>query len=360
MASRNQVTLTFAGDSSQLETSFDRVGSSAREMGGDVERAADDIKVSAGESFDRVGEAADNVDTRAMGFRDTVTGLQDTMRGLSDESLGLGERLLTLGMGVGDLASGMFNFIIPAVKSLTLSTLSNIKATVTSTASNAAHKVGLVASTAATKAATVAQRALNLVLRANPIGLVITLIAALAAGLVLAWKKSETFRNIVKGAMQVARDAIGFVIEKGQALLEFFQNLPGKISRAASGMWDGIKNAFRSAINFIIDGWNNLSLTLPGVDTPFGTIGGFTLSTPNIPRLHTGGVFHAPPGRSEGLALLRDEERVLPAGQRMRDEPITVNVMLSREAIAGIAKVEIREGNRLLKRQVVQGAGVAG
>jgi len=50
-----------------------------------------------------------------------------------------------------------------------------------------------------TIAYTAVQAALNVVLTANPIGLVILLIAGLVAGLVIAYKKSETFRAIVQG-----------------------------------------------------------------------------------------------------------------------------------------------------------------
>ena len=52
---------------------------------------------------------------------------------------------------------------------------------------------------------TAVQAALNVVMAMNPIGLVIIAIAALVAGIIIAYKKSETFRNIVKGAF----DAIG-------------------------------------------------------------------------------------------------------------------------------------------------------
>lgn len=61
-----------------------------------------------------------------------------------------------------------------------------------------------------------AQAALNLVLNANPIGLVVTAIAALVAGFVLAYQKSETFRNFVNGLwtsiknfLQPALEAVG-------------------------------------------------------------------------------------------------------------------------------------------------------
>ena len=53
---------------------------------------------------------------------------------------------------------------------------------------------------------TAAQVILNVALAANPIGLVVLAIAALVLGLVLAWRKSETFRNIVTGAFGAVKD----------------------------------------------------------------------------------------------------------------------------------------------------------
>lgn len=53
--------------------------------------------------------------------------------------------------------------------------------------------------TAATKVWAAVQWLLNAALSANPIGLVIVGIAALVAGIIIAYKKSETFRNILKG-----------------------------------------------------------------------------------------------------------------------------------------------------------------
>ncbi|MFC9769150.1 phage tail tape measure protein [Rhodococcus jostii] len=52
----------------------------------------------------------------------------------------------------------------------------------------------------ATKAWAAVQWVLNAALTANPIGLVIGALAALVAGVVLAYRNSETFRNIVQGA----------------------------------------------------------------------------------------------------------------------------------------------------------------
>ena len=107
-------------------------------------------------------------------------------------------------------------------------------------------------------------------------------------------------------------------IDKFEEAIDWFGGFGSKITDATSGMWDGIKTAFKSAINWIIRKWNNFKIELGGqrVDLPFGasfTIPKFTLRTPHIDTFHTGGVFRAPTRGGEGLAILKDRERVLPA-----------------------------------------------
>lgn len=84
--------------------------------------------------------------------------------------------------------------------------------TAATTAMAAAHKAAAAGATSLQ----VAQAALNTVLSANPIGLVVAALAALAAGLVTAYHTSETFRNIVNGAFQavarIAQSTIGAAI----------------------------------------------------------------------------------------------------------------------------------------------------
>jgi hypothetical protein len=238
-------------------------------------------------------------------------------------------------------------------------------ATVASTVASTAHSV-------ATKSAAAAQWLLNAAMSANPIGLVVIAIAALVAGLIIAYKKSETFRNIVTTAFGAVKNAAVFAFNwvksnwplllaiitgpiglavlvisrhwgsikagatavftwvsgKFNSLVTFVTGLPGRISSAASGMFDGIKSAFRSAINWVIDRWNGLSFSIPGVDTHIpgvGKIGGFTLSTPNIPKFHTGGVVPGRPGQ-EILALVQAGETITPAGKSAAQPVININV----------------------------------
>jgi|GEM_PF-3459885 len=100
-------------------------------------------------------------------------------------------------------------------------------------------------------------------------------------------------------------------------LVEFITGLPEKITSAASGMWSGIVDSFRSAINTIIGIWNAMSFTFPSFDgdwngpLPGGgfTVGGWTLDTPDIPKLAAGGITTGPT-----LAMIGEagQEAVIP------------------------------------------------
>jgi hypothetical protein len=79
--------------------------------------------------------------------------------------------------------------------------------------------VGMFAFAAASKlisiwtaAAAVGQLALNVAMAANPVLLVVVALAALAAGLIYAYKHSETFRNIVNGAFNAVKKVVGVVV----------------------------------------------------------------------------------------------------------------------------------------------------
>lgn len=316
MANKNEVTLTFAGDTAQLERAFDRVGTAARSMEGDV-RAA-------GESFDRAAEASDNVDTKAMGFRDTLTGLQDGFAGLKQASSGdIGfESLLLLGFGVGDLASGFTNFLIPSLKSA----VTWLKATKVATLAQAAVSATV---SAATKVWAGVQAVFNAIMAMNPIVLVIIAIAALIAIIVLAYKNSETFRRIVDAAFRgivVAAQAVWvgikayftFVINIWKTVISAAVSLVGKIRNgfnilvsAARIVGNAIVAPFRSAFNAIRNLWNN-TLGGKGFSIP-GWVPGIGGNSFRIPTFHTGGTASGAMG-GEFLAVLKAGERVVPGG----------------------------------------------
>lgn len=74
---------------------------------------------------------------------------------------------------------------------------------------------------AATNALATAQKAANVAMRANPIGLVITAVVLLVGALVLAYNKSETFRNIVQDAGRKAKAAMDLAVEGVKAVVSW-------------------------------------------------------------------------------------------------------------------------------------------
>ena len=124
---------------------------------------------------------------------------------------------------------------------------------VAQTVAAGAHLAVLAAQKVALAASAAAQWALNAAMSANPIGLVVAAIAALVAGIVLAYQNSETFRNIIQAAWGVVQNVIGTVVGwiTGTALpgikaaFNWFTSLPGKFS----AWFNGVKTAITTRIS---------------------------------------------------------------------------------------------------------------
>jgi TP901 family phage tail tape measure protein len=92
-----------------------------------------------------------------------------------------------------------------------------------------------------TGAVTKAFGALNAVLMANPIVLIVTAIAAVIAILVVLYTKCEGFRNFVNS---VASAIVGFVKNAASAIAGFFKNLWATIQ----GIWSAVSGWFKSKV----------------------------------------------------------------------------------------------------------------
>lgn len=98
--------------------------------------------------------------------------------------------------------------------------------------------LGLLA--AALLAAAAAQLLLNLAFLANPVGLVVIAIAALVAGLIIAYKRSETFRDIVNALWEVFKNVtpIGLIIKHFGTLKDVFEDVYGWAKKVLDVMKD--------------------------------------------------------------------------------------------------------------------------
>ncbi len=127
--------------------------------------------------------------------------------------------------------------------------------TAATTAMTAAHK----AAEAGATGLAVAQAGLNAVLKANPIGLVVSLLAALAAGFVTAYKTSETFRNAVNSAFasvkKIAQNAIGTVVDWINDLVAKIEGATAALANLKNGI-GAAADAYNSAYNNAINNYN--------------------------------------------------------------------------------------------------------
>lgn len=207
-----------------------------------------------------------------------------------------------------------------------------------------ANKVATLASAAATTVATAAQKLFgtavletDAALAANPIGLVVGALVLLGAAVFLAYKKFGPFHDAVDAVWQVLQStfrwvqanwplllailtgpfglATRFIIQNWTAILGFFKAIPGALGGFLKDVATTVTAPFRTAFNEIARLWNNtigkLHFKIPGW---VPGIGGKGFDVPDIPTFHSGGVADFG-SAGEGIALLRNGERVLTPGQ---------------------------------------------
>jgi len=227
----------------------------------------------------------------------------------------------------------------------------------------AAYETTMTIVGAVTKAFTAVQAALNVVMSMNPIALVVLAVLALAAGLVYAYKHSETFRAIVQGvfkdvtgaAMAVknafvtafdavvhafdnvknaATDTVDWVRARWDGLVSFFTGLPGKLANLFSGIWHGVTAGLKDAVNFVL----HLPLKIPQIKLgAFGhyvNVGGETL----IPALAHGGiVMPQPGGQLVNVAEAGRPEAVVPLGPGTGFDALLSEIKLLRRDMRSMA-----------------------
>lgn len=129
-----------------------------------------------------------------------------------------------------------------------------------------------VAASTAARIWTPIQAALNLVLSANPIGLVVLAIAGLVAGLVLAYKKSETFRGIVNGVWAGVKGVVGKAWTG--TIKPALDGLGGLFSKAAK-IWEDRWPAMQQLLGDVAAFFDSTLLgAIDKVTGAFGKLGG--------------------------------------------------------------------------------------
>ena len=281
----NTVKLTFTGEEKPLTDSFGAVGKASQQMGDDVGKASARVGEASGEAvngFGKVGEAADNSERNIIGVHDVIDGTATIMQGPGKQGI------VAYLQGWADLAGGLAPLLL---------TLAETK--VATIAQAAAQKVAA----AGTKVWAAAQWLMNTALLASPITWIVVGIVALVAVIVLIATKTDWFSRAWRASWSWIKSA-------AQDTWNFLKKIPGWIGSAFKSVGNFILAPYKAAFNGIARAWNStvgkLSWSVPGW-VPF--IGGNTISVPQLPTFHSGGVVPGPVG-SPQLALLQAGETV--------------------------------------------------
>ncbi|MBR5786255.1 MAG: hypothetical protein IKY41_06150 [Clostridia bacterium] len=158
----------------------------------------------------------------------------------------------------------------------------------------------------AIKAVRLAMLALNTAMRANPIGLVVSLIAGLVAAFIYLWNNNEDFRAFWIGLWDklksVCSSGVKWIKGKFDDFKDTISNAKKRfedLKKSIKDKIDGARDAVKSAIDKI-KGFFNFKWSLPKLKLPtFSIKGKFDLNPPSVPKLSikwnaTGAVFDKP------------------------------------------------------------------
>lgn len=194
--------------------------------------------------FEALGELVVKVNEAAVSFLDD----EEKMSQLKD----------TLG-NLASVVTAAGTAFVAYKGCLALTTAATIAHTTYTAAMTAAHKAAATGATGLK----LAQAALNAVINANPVGLLVSALAALAAGFVTAYHTSETFRNGVGSAFDWIKDkaqtAIGAVVDWINELVAKLKGAAAALSNLKNG-FEAAKQAYNAAYNDSMDGYNQAKM----------------------------------------------------------------------------------------------------
>src|SRR5690625_527560 len=351
-----------------------------------------DLKMDTLERFESIW------DNLSEAWEDAWPAIQSVAASLSRASAAIGISSWQLLLGVLDQLSGILNHVlIPMLERLAQWMEENPTLVTILVGAYTAWRI--------------AQLALNMAMRANPIILVVSLIAGLIAWIITAYQTNETFREIVQKVWDTVKGAIvgawNWIYDKAiSPMVSGFQWVWDKAVEVKDGVvaaWNWMRDKLGAAwawirdnaINPILDGfqsawdkavevkdgiqsaWETVAKVIgeafdgiwDGIKSALNTVFGFInkwmisplnkvldpfdLAIPELPKLHSGGLV---PGRGEKPYMLLGGEAVLNPAATKALGPDVVNALNRGEGFGGWPDWLSWD---VAKQSLAQGLGVA-
>lgn len=188
-----------------------------------------------------------------------VIAYRQSQSDLTEAMSSLGQAFMPVVTGLTDVAAMLLSGVQPAVQWFVtnLPTIAPILAGIATTIGLLAvvlnaSTIATAAQTVATNAAAAAQGLLNAVMNANPIALIVVLIAGLVAAIIGLWNSSEAFRDFVTSAFREIQRVAQVVID---AIVNFFTvTVPSAIEVVMLHfqiLWNKIVSVFDGALGTV-------------------------------------------------------------------------------------------------------------
>jgi hypothetical protein len=292
----------------------------------------------------------------------TAGGTANTMRRVAAE---MDNAKVAIGQGLLPVFNALLKVmefgIVPVLKAVGKFLKENSTAVAVFGAVLAAGAVAWGVYTLAINAATIATKVWTAVTKANPIGLIITAVALLAAGIATLWKRSETFRNVIISVAKVAIKAFASIVPMvGQvfeaiakvvlgplkALLTILSKLPGVGKYAKAGL-----DFMNKGLDGISDFADSAAKKASGLIATLDKVGKQAGTTAEKVKAATDGVKDKGAGKGKGGGVSTKDLETIKKAQTAFDEDMlkareryAEDIAEAQKAYAK-AEVEIRKDN---------------
>lgn len=231
--------ITGSGAFQALTSTIDAVGKALQDIGGAISDVVTTIAPGLGEMSGSAGSMGKTV---GDAFKIALAPIQGVAKALSAVGSWVQDNAEPIAAGLAAIAGGFAAFKVATIITSVVSALKGFSG--------------------AAQAAAIAQAALNVVMNANPLMLVVTAIGAVVGALTWFFTQTEAGKAIWESFTSFIGDCVNGIIG-------FFQSLPGKIGAFFNNAASAARNAWNGIVGFFGNIWGGIT---SGVSSIVGSV----------------------------------------------------------------------------------------